>query len=175
MDDELILLVITKDQKKIYTSLKTFVTKYSSKPSASNRWTWPNDLNARDRRFIQELSDDLHLHLTWDESDDYGQNIIVATFNMEGVSEDEEEDEEEGEEDGDGEWSDEQDEKETKDGEGDLAIKRVLTKYDKAKVVDNVEENWEESYEEKLKEKLEDWKKTYYKVSSEILETLPGV
>jgi 5'-3' exoribonuclease 1 len=156
------LIVITKDQKKIYTSLKKFVSKNKSKPTATDRWTWPNDLAARDRRFLQELSDDLHLHLTWDETDDYGQNIIVATFNMEGVSEDGEEEEAEGAEE-DGEWSDAAEDQQ--EDEGDVAIQRVLTKYDKAKVVENVDENWEDTYEEKMKVKLEEWKKTYYKVS----------
>jgi 5'-3' exoribonuclease 1 len=147
-------------------ALKTFVSTHQSKPSAKDRWTWPNDLGTRDRRFLQELADDLHIHLTWDEQDDYGQNLIVATFNMEGVSEDESE--ESGGEEADGDWSDEQTEAVKEEDESAVAIKRVLAKYEKAKVVDNVEDNWEESYEEKLKAKMEDWKKTYYKVSSSL-------
>lgn len=134
---------------------------HKSKPSASERWTWPDDLPARDRQFLQSLADDLYLRLTWDETDDYGQNIIVASFNMEGVSDEESVEEEE--EDSEAEWSDE----EAEEDEGDLAIQRVLAKYDKAKVVANVDANWEHTYDEKLKVKMEDWKKGYYKVSCE--------
>lgn len=80
---------------------------------------------------------------------------------MEGVSENG--DGLEGEEE-DGEWSD-AGEGEDEADEGDLAIQRVLGKYEKAKVVENVAEDDGESYEEKMKVKLEEWKKGYYKVS----------
>lgn len=164
---------------------------HRTKPAASDRLPLVNKFNARDRRFLQELADALHLHLTWDEVDDYGQNLAVLKFDMEGVSEDEGADvpanghghghgnghgngdatpngnktptngAAEGE---DGEWESEE-EVEEEENESDLAVQRVLGKYEKAKVVDNVEEDFEDSYEEKLKVKMDDWKKGYYKVS----------
>ncbi|GFZ49564.1 5'-3' exoribonuclease 2 [Saitozyma sp. JCM 24511] len=151
-------LVITKDQQKIFNQIKKFVTHHQTKPSPSDRCTIVNTLSARDRRFLQELADSLHLRATWDETDEYDQPLVVLTFDLEGVSEDEGEDVEE-----DGEW-----ESDEANGEGDVAIQRVLQKYEKAKVVENTVEDFEESYEQKLKEKLDDWKRGYYKEKLEI-------
>jgi 5'-3' exoribonuclease 1 len=163
--------VITKDQQKIFNQIKKFVTKHQAKPSASDRCTIVNSLSARDRRFLQEVVDSLHLRATWDEADDYGQPLVVLSFDLEGVSESE------GEEDGaadgvadgvaDGEEGDGEEgewESEEADGEGDLAIQRVLQKYEKAKVVENTVEDFEESYDQKLKVKMDEWKRRYYKV-----------
>jgi 5'-3' exoribonuclease 1 len=155
--------VITKDQRKMFDQVKEFVEKHQSKPNAKDRLTIVNTISARDRRFVQELADSLHLRTTWDEVDDYGQSLIVLCFDMEGLSVDGE-----GEGDApdgeandaveeDGEW-----ESEAGDAEGDLAIQRVFAKYQKAKVVDNTEEDF--SREETMKQKMDDWKKTYYKV-----------
>ncbi|WVQ68061.1 uncharacterized protein L199_006267 [Kwoniella botswanensis] len=157
-------MVITKDQQKILNQVRQFVTKHQAKPSAADRCVIVNNFSARDQRFVQELGDDLHLTTTWDEVDDYGQNLVVMTFNLEGVSEDgaaavagEEADGEE--------WESEE---EDEDSEGALAIQRVFAKYNKAKIVDNVVEDFEEAYEEKLKENLDDWKKRYYKEKLDI-------
>ncbi|KAK8854783.1 hypothetical protein IAR55_003522 [Kwoniella newhampshirensis] len=155
-------LVITKDQQKILDQIRKFVTKHQAKPTSDDHCTIVNDLSARDRRFVQELADELHLHTTWDEVDDYGQPIVSLSFNMEGVSEGgSEADGEEGEE----EWESEE---EGEQSEGDLAIQRVLQKYNKAKVVDNIVEDFEEAYEDKLKENMDEWKKRYYKEKLEI-------
>lgn len=147
--------------------IKKFVTAHQAKPSPNDRLTFVNDLSSRDRRFVQELADDLRLHATWDEVDDYGQSIVVLTFNMEGVSQDGDADEDVEVEDENGEW---QSEDEGED-EGDLAIQRVLQKYTKAKVVENTVENYEEAYEDKIKENLETWKRTYYKVGHMVWST----
>lgn len=151
-------IVITKDQQKILNQIKKFVTKHQAKPSASDRCTFVNNLSARDRRFVQELADMLNLHATWDEVNDYGQTLVVLSFNMEGVSEDGEiENDVDGVEE-DGDWQSEDNE-----AEGDLAISRVFGKYDKAKVVENTVEDFEDSYEEKMQENMEEWKRRYYK------------
>ena len=146
-------LVITKDQKKVLTEIKKFVTKHQMKPTAEDKCTFVNNFSARDRRFVQELADSLHLRATWDEVDEYGQSLLVLRFDMEGVSDNEDEEEDDVE---DGEWESE--------GEGDLAVQRVFEKYNKAKVVENTVEDFEESYEETVQQKMEEWKKGYYKV-----------
>ncbi|ORX38527.1 putative exonuclease [Kockovaella imperatae] len=166
-------IVITKDQQKLLNKIRSFVTKHQSKPTSNDRCTFVNTFSARDRRFLQELADSLHLHTTWDEVDDYGQSLVALTFDMEGVSEDGDGDvgeeanaeaDQDAEDDGEDadEWSSED------DSEGDLAVQRVFQKYDKAKVVENVVDDFEESYEEKLKEKMTEWKRTYYKEKLEI-------
>ncbi|WWC90706.1 uncharacterized protein L201_005643 [Kwoniella dendrophila CBS 6074] len=158
-------MVITKDQQKILNQVKEFVTKHQSKPTAADRCVLINNFSARDQRFVQELGDELHLITTWDEVDDYGQNLAVMTFDLDGVSQDgasavAEDEGADGEE-----WESEEEDEES---EGAIAIQRILAKYNKAKVVDNVAEDFEEAYEEKLKENLDDWKKRYYKEKLEI-------
>lgn len=150
--------VITKDQKKIFEDVKAFLLKHQSKPSHSDRLPIVNKLSARDTRFLQELADSLHLRATWDEVDDYGQNLVVLSFDMEGVSEDggstspQEED---------GDW-------ESETGEGEVALNRVFGKYEKAKVVENTTDDFEETYEETMKQKMDEWKTNYYKVSQSV-------
>jgi 5'-3' exoribonuclease 1 len=131
-------LVMTTDQQKLFGKVKTFVEE------KQDRLALVNTLNARDRRFLQELADELHLRLVWDETDDYGQPLAVLTLDTEP-----EEDDEDG-------WEDE--------NESELAIGRVLQKYAKAKVVPNIEEDFESSYEETLRKKMDEWKQGYYKV-----------
>lgn len=143
-------LIITKDQQKILNQIKAFVTKHQRRPKPEDRLAIVNTVLPRDQRFIQELADSLHLRCTWDEVDDYGQSLIVLSFDMDGVSEGEEED--------DAEWESEE------DLEGNVAIQRVFDKYNKAKVVDNALEDIEESFEAKVEQQMADWKKTYYKV-----------
>ena len=132
--------------------------KHQSKPSHSDRLPIVNKLSARDTRFLQELADSLHLRATWDEVDDYGQNLVVLSFDMEGVSEDggstspQEED---------GDW-------ESETGEGEVALNRVFGKYEKAKVVENTTDDFEETYEETMKQKMDEWKTNYYKVSRSV-------
>lgn len=159
----LIPVVITKDQKKIFEDVKAFALKHQSKPSHKDRLPLVNKLSARDRRFLQELADTLHLRATWDEVDEYGQSLVVLSFDMEGVSEDGTASEGEGAatskgEDGEGDW-------ESETGEGEIALNRVFAKYEKAKVVDNITEDFEETYEETMKQKMDEWKTHYYKVS----------
>lgn len=149
-----LISVVTKDQRKIFDQIKKFVEDHRTKPSASDKLSFVNSYPARDRRFLQELADDLRLRLTWDETDDYGQSLAVLRFDMEGVSED-----------GQSAEGSEDEAWESDEDEGDLAIQRVLGKYEKAKVVENVVEDFEESYEEKLKAKMDEWKRGYYKVS----------
>ena len=140
--------------------IRDFVINHQAKPTASDRCTFVNTLSARDRRFLQELADSLHLQATWDELDGYGQPLVVLSFNMEGVSEDGET-EEDAEQEDDGEWQ-----SEDEDTEGDVAIQRVFSKYDKAKVVENTVEDFEDSYEEKMQVNMDEWKRRYYKVRS---------
>ena len=127
-------LVLTVDQQKLFHQVQQFVQ------DKQDRLALVNSFNARDRRFLQELADELHLRTRWDETDEYGQNLAVLAL--------------EGEEDDD-EWEDE---------ESDLAIGRVLQKYAKAKVVPNIDEDFEASYDETLRKKMDEWKQDYYKV-----------
>ena len=129
-----------------------------------------NSFPAREREFIKRLAEDLHLSLTWDEYDEQDENIVVWRFpgdleeplteeqiDSSGALEDENGD--------DGEWEDEDDE------ESRAAVDRVLTKYEKAKVMeDDKEGDFDARYELSIKEKMDEWKRGYYKVRAPIVD-----
>lgn len=174
-------LIITKDQAKMLKQIQAFVTKHQSRPSPKDRLEIVNTLPERDRQFVQELADALHLRCTWDEEDSYGQPLIVLGFNVEPAEEKQDKSkagEDEGkasEDEGKTEQADGNDEEGSEseweseeDLESQAAIQRVFNKYDKAKVVDNDLEDFETSYEDKLNEKLIETKKKYYKEKLDI-------
>lgn len=148
-------LVITKDQSKLLNQIKEFVKEHESKPSPTDRLAIVNSLPSRDRTFVQELADSLHLRCTWDEVDDYGQSLIVLSFDVPAEDGDDDGNDEEGDE----EWESEE------DLESKAAINRVLDKYSKAKIVDNEVEDSEQSFDEILNQKIIEHKRKYYKVS----------
>lgn len=120
-----------------------------------------NQFPARDRKFIQDLSDDLHLSVTWDEYDEEDENLVTWRFPGE-LDEPVPEDGENGEvgdADDEEEWEDEEDE------ESRAAVDRVLAKYEKAKVMqDDKEDDFDARYEMSIKQKMDEWKRGYYKV-----------
>jgi len=125
----------------------------------------PNIFPARERQFINKLAEDLHLSLTWDEYDEYDQNLVTWRFPGEleeplpqgpQDSADAADAETSGEDD---EWEDEDDE------ESRAAVDRVLAKYEKAKVAEEDKEgDFDARYELSVKEKMDEWKRNYYKV-----------
>lgn len=121
----------------------------------------PNIFPARDRLFISNLAEELHLHLTWDEYDEDDQNLITWRFPGEldeplPDSGDALEPEMEAEEDV---WEDEDDE------ESRAAVDRVLAKYQKAKVMEEDKDgDFDARYEMSIQDKMDEWKRNYYKV-----------
>lgn len=147
--------------------MKAFVLEHrkpgSLEHQRKSRLTMRNQFPARDRKFIQDLADDLHLSVTWDEYDEEDENLVTWRFPGEldepvpengenGKVEDGDEDEE---------WEDEEDE------ESKAAVDRVLSKYEKAKVKDDDKEgDFDARYEMSIREKMDEWKRGYYKVRS---------
>jgi len=112
----------------------------------------PNMFSAGERAFLTDISQDLHLTLSWDEYDDDDQNLVVLRFPgaLESPLDDENSE------------SDSQD-----DAEATAAVDRVLRKYDKAKVLtENVEDNFDSREELRLKQKMDEWKRVYYRVDN---------
>jgi 5'-3' exoribonuclease 1 len=158
---------MTKKQRALFNKVKTFVKTALAQPSSEAKLEFVNDFPARDRRFLQDLGDALHLEIAWDEADEYGQSLVVlrpappshppaqesSATNGQACSDSGEEDE----------WSDEEDSE--PELESKLAVERVLEKYQRAKIVDDIVEDFEESYDTKLQAKLDEWKHDYYKVS----------
>lgn len=121
----------------------------------------PNAFSAKDRQFINNLSDDLHLSVTWDEYDE--QDVNLVTWRFPRALDDGEPKEVEDAAGGvdDSEWEDSED-----DAESRAAVDRVLKKYEKAPVADlDAEGTFDERYERSLKEKMDEWKRGYYQVS----------
>lgn len=121
----------------------------------------PNTFPSRDRTFISTLGTDLHLSITWDEYDEEDQNLVTwrlpgsmdESMPEPGFEPDAGED--------DGQWEDVSEEEE----ESQLAIDRVLKKYEKAPVKDDDEGGgFDARHEKSVSDKMDEWKRGYYKV-----------
>ena len=128
--------------------------------------TFPNDFNARDRKFVATLAEDLNLALAWDGFDDEDRNIVTLSFPdlRPGQASQIDEDTFAAAEGAEDDWVDtSEDDME----ESNVAVDRVLTKYSKAKVLaadDDEDDGFEASEARRLKEKIDEWKRGYYKV-----------
>ena len=94
--------VLTETQKKLFNTLQNFLTtSLASLDTASTAsLQFPNDLAARDKKFLSDFSDELKLVVTYDEFNDSGDNLITIRFDesMIEFAREEEEEEEEDEE-----------------------------------------------------------------------------
>lgn len=167
--------MLTSSQRVIFDQVEAFVIDHRAPGSIAHqrksRLTMANLFPARDRKFIQDLADDLHLSVTWDEYDEQDQNLVTWRFpgeleetipeNGNGAVENGEDDDE---------WEDEEDE------ESKAAVDRVLAKYSKARVAqDDNEGDFDARYENSIKEKMDEWKRQYYKVGTLRNMTRPGM
>ncbi len=146
---ETFTLVLTASQREIFDEVKGFVLEHrgslSPKHLRDAQLSMPNTFSAGDRKFINDLGNDLHLELAWDEYDEQDQNLVTLRFP--GALEEplpvngNEERDEDG---ADDEWEDE-------DEEGREAVDRVLKKYEKAKVMnDAVDRDFDARYERSI-------------------------
>lgn len=144
------LIVLTQDQRYLFNEIAKFVRMTFSSPTPGAQVQFPAIYPARDRRFLQDLANALHLSIAFDEFDDNDEPVIVLRFDEDVFSSMMEELSLNGKEE-EGEWRD--------------AVNRVLNKYEKAQTLeDQSESDFEEAYETKLKEKMHGWKKEYYQV-----------
>ena len=138
-------LTITSQQKEIFKGIKEYV---NNRPyhGEGEPYNLPTSLPARDRKFVQDLADDLHLQ--WKTIEDEQGNrylqLSVSSSSGRDAEDDDDDDEEE-------------------DEEAQLAIARVLKRYEKAKVEDVSVEEAHEAMEKRYEEKFQQWKDKYYK------------
>jgi 5'-3' exoribonuclease 1 len=130
-------LVMSTPQKEVWKLVKAYVTKLPN-----NALDLPPTLPAKDRKFVEELADSLHLQ--WKTVEDESGNRHLQLSSPEKL-----------ELDSDGE--------EEQDEESQLAILRVIKQYDSAKVVDVSAEEVQEEMDRKYEEKFQEWKDNYYK------------
>ncbi|KAG6840893.1 hypothetical protein C0991_003417 [Blastosporella zonata] len=171
-------LVLTAPQRDIFDRVKAFVmdSRRIASPAytRSARLAMPNDFPARERKFIEQLAEDLHLSVRWDEYDE--QDVNLVTWRFPGASDEpapaetngtatpngKGEGEGEGEE---GDWEDVDEE----DEESKAAVDRVLKKYEKAHVAhDDEGGGFDERHARSVREKMDEWKRGYYQGKLEI-------
>ncbi|PGH12408.1 hypothetical protein AJ80_06715 [Polytolypa hystricis UAMH7299] len=139
-------LTISPPQKHIFNRVKKYV---QHRPVDDEGKQVPLDLShtlpARDRKFVEQLADDLHLPWTT-ILDDHGERFLRLTIpsknnQLNGSSSEDEEDDE----------------------EADLALRRVLKRYENAQVKEVTAEEAQQTAEMKYEMKFQEWKDRYYK------------
>ena len=134
-------LTMSSTQKEVFKQVKEFVSNQPSTGSPDPLHL-PSNLPARDRKFVQELAEDLHLDWKTVENDEGQRHIRLAVPAKIPI---------EGDEESDGE-----------DEEAQLAITRVLKRYENAKVVDVSAEDVKEETNKQYEDKFRQWKDKYY-------------
>ena len=136
-------LSITTSQKDVFKKVKQFVNNRSNSPATpKTSLDLPSTLNAADRKFIEELAEDLHLQ--WNSvADEQGNRHLRLDFpeKLEG----------------------DEDNEDVEDEEASLALLRVVKRYDNAKIVDISPDEVQQQTDKKYEEKFKGWKDKYYK------------
>ena len=136
-------LSMSSPQKDLFKKVKKYVSIRTNDPSIpKTSFELPTSLNARDRRFIQELAEDLHLQCK-SVANGEGEKHLQLDFpgNLQG----------------------DEDNEDVEDEEASIALLRVIKRYDNAKIVDVTAEEVQEQVDKKYEEKFQTWKNKYYK------------
>lgn len=142
-------LTITPAQKQIFSKIKKYVTQRPVDSAGQPvPFDLPPSLPAKDRKFVEQLADTLHI--TWASVlDEHGERFLRVQIpakpqpdKTDGGNESEDEEEEE---------------------EAQLAIARVLKRYENAKVKETTAEEAQQAAEKKYEAKFQEWKNNYYK------------
>ncbi len=136
-------LSMTSPQKDVFKQVKKYVNNRSNTPDIPKMpFNLPSSLNARDRKFVQDLAEDLHLKLHSVVDDDGDRHLQLAfPEKLDGDEENED----------------------VEDEEASIALLRVLKRYDNARVVDVTPEQVQEQMDKQYEEKFQGWKDKYYK------------
>ncbi|KAH0366445.1 hypothetical protein KCU65_g5377, partial [Aureobasidium melanogenum] len=133
-------VVMTSSQKEVYARVRQYV---NSRPADSEPapLDLPTSLPARDRKFVEDLADSLHLQ--WKSIvNDEGERHLQLSFFPRPPSDDSDDEEDE---------------------EAQTALLRVVKRYDNAEIVDVSAEEAQEQMTKKYDEKFGQWKDEYYK------------
>lgn len=137
---------ITPDQKHILSKVEKYV---SHRPVDEQGHYVPLNfspaLPARDRKFVEQLADDLHLAWTT-VLDEHGERHLRLQLPNNGTIKNGEDDESE----------------EDEDEEAYAAVLRVLKRYHNAKVKETTAEEAQQAAEQKYEAKFQEWKNKYY-------------
>ena len=136
-------LSLSSSQKAIFKQIKQYVNSRSHDSLApKTSLDLQSSLNAKDRKFVQDVAEDLHLQWTTITDED-GNKSVRLDFpeKLEG----------------------DKDNEDIEDEEASLALLRVLKRYDNAAIVDVTAEEAQDQVNKKYEEKFQDWKSKYYK------------
>ncbi|KAJ4346863.1 exonuclease II Exo2 [Didymosphaeria variabile] len=135
-------IVLTTEQRKLLSKIKGWIGIYLD-TKMETPYDLPVSLKAEDRKFIQELADNLHINWKTVQNEEGNRHLQLA-FPPKLVE-------------------DAEDEEEDDDDEAKKAIARVILKYEDAKVVDISADDAQAAMEKKYEEKFLTWKDEYYK------------
>lgn len=136
-------LTISSHQRDLFKGIKNYISSRET-----GRETPPHDLPstlpARDRKFVEDLAGDLNLQWKTVQDDD-GNRRVQLSFppTPEKLSGDEESSEEE-------------------DEEAQMALLRVIKRYENAKIVDTTAADAQAAMEKKYNDKFQAWKNKHY-------------
>jgi 5'-3' exoribonuclease 1 len=128
-------VVMTSGQKELWKQIKKYVSTHPAQPLDLDE-----SLPARDRKFVEDLAENLHLQWKTVENEN-GDRHLQLCFPEKPEMDDEDEDEDE---------------------ESLFAISRVIKQYDNAQVVDMSVEEAQAAMDRKYEEKFQEWKDKYY-------------
>ena len=138
-------VTLTSAQKDIFKKVKRFILHASqNKTSPVASLDLPSSLNAADRKFVQDLAGDLGLEWKTAESEK-GDRYMQLTTPLKQFSKTEASDDSEDEE------------------ESQIALNRVLKRYENAKVEDVSADEAKQQMEQKYQDKFRSWKDKYYR------------
>ena len=175
-------LVVTKAQRQLLKSIKTFITSNIDEPSLDAQLQLPS-LETQDRRFLQQLGDELKLDIAYDEFDSNDEPIVVVRLSQEIVdmieeAQDDQDVDDEDWEDTDDQESDPQVRTATKrveamdvnngktDSEWLQAVQRIFAKYESApnaRQTAKSKAEHDQDYHTFVSDKLHAWKSDYYR------------
>lgn len=133
-------LTITPARKDILKEIKKYVFNRPGKASETKPLDLPTTLPAADRKFVEQLAGDLRLQCTT-PTDGNGDRFIRLQIPANEDNDNEEEEEEE---------------------EASMAVRRIIKKYDNAKVQELTAEEVQEEADKKYQRKFQEWKDKYY-------------
>ncbi|KAL2122356.1 hypothetical protein VTJ04DRAFT_2811 [Mycothermus thermophilus] len=125
-------LIVTPTQKQLW---KQKIRKFLTNRKAETLDLGP-DLNAADRKFVQDLADAAHLEWST-KPDDEGRRHLILSFPP-------------------------RDEEDEEDEEAQSAVLRIVKRYDNAQALDLTSDDARASMEAKYQQKFQEWKDKYY-------------
>ncbi|KAI9781935.1 MAG: hypothetical protein M1835_004143 [Candelina submexicana] len=138
-------LEMSTPQKDLFRKIKKFVNNRSIGGfSQQQPLDLPHDLPARDRKFVEGLAEALRLDWRTIEDGDGQRHVRLIYPQKASVADEDNDDEEE-------------------DEESQMALLRVIKRYENARVVDTTPEQVREEADKRYHEKLQTWKNKYYK------------